>query len=86
VGGRRIGAIRGRVQYRLPGGHYAKLDRKTGEILSVKADRTPYKNVVILREPPVLAMGQRAPARRESTRRVGYPLLHEPSWRARVHP
>ena len=50
-GGRRIGAIRGRTQFLLPNGHYAKRDRATGEILSIKADRKPYKNVVIEREP-----------------------------------
>jgi hypothetical protein len=51
VGGRRIGAIRGRTQVMLPNGHYAKRDRKTGKILSVKADLKPYKNVVIERDP-----------------------------------
>jgi hypothetical protein len=50
-GGRRIGAIRGRTQFMLPNGHYAKRDRQTGAILSVKADRKPYKNVVIERDP-----------------------------------
>jgi hypothetical protein len=50
VGGRRIGAIRGRTQFMLPDGHYAKRDRHTGEILSVKADLKPYKNVIIERE------------------------------------
>jgi hypothetical protein len=51
VGGRRIGAIRGRTQFRLPSGHYAKRNRLTGEIMSIKADKKPYKNVVIEREP-----------------------------------
>jgi hypothetical protein len=51
VGGRRIGAIRGRTQLRLPSGHYAKRNRLTGEIMSIKADKKPYKNVVIEREP-----------------------------------
>lgn len=50
-GGRRIGAIRGRTQFMLPNGHYAKRDRRTGEILSIKADLKPYKNVVIERDP-----------------------------------
>ncbi len=45
-GGGRKGAIRGRTQFLLPNGHYAKRDRKTGEILSVKADTRPYKGVV----------------------------------------
>ncbi len=46
-GGGRRGAVRGRTQFLLPNGHYAKRDRKTGEILAVKADRTPFKGVVI---------------------------------------
>ena len=45
-GGGRKGAIRGRTQFLLPNGHYAKRDRKTGEILSIKADTKPYKGVV----------------------------------------
>lgn len=48
-GGRRVGAIRGRTQFMLPDGHYAKRDRRTGEILSIKADKKPYRNVVIER-------------------------------------
>lgn len=48
-GGRRVGAIRGRTQFMLPNGHYAKRDRRTGEILSIKADKKPYKNVIIER-------------------------------------
>jgi hypothetical protein len=48
-GGRRVGAIRGRTQFMLPNGHYAKRDRRTGEILSIKADTKPYKNVIIER-------------------------------------
>jgi len=45
-GGGRRGAIRGRTQFRLPSGHYAKRDRRTGEILAIKADLKPFKNVV----------------------------------------
>ena len=48
-GGRRVGAIRGRTQFMLPNGHYAKRDRRTGEILSIKADTKPYRNVIIER-------------------------------------
>ena len=48
-GGRRVGAIRGRTQFMLPNGHYAKRDRRTGEILSIKADKKPYRNVIIER-------------------------------------
>jgi len=44
--GGRKGAIRGRTQFLLPNGHYAKRDRKTGEIISVKADTKPYKGIV----------------------------------------
>lgn len=50
-GGRRAGAIRGRTQFMLPNGHYAKRDRRTGEIMSIKADTKPYKNVIIERTP-----------------------------------
>jgi hypothetical protein len=46
-GGGRRGAIRDRIQMLLPNGHYAKLDRTTGEILAVKADYSPFKGVVI---------------------------------------
>jgi hypothetical protein len=53
-GGRRVGAIRGRTQFRLPSGHYAKRDRRTGEILSIKADKKPYKNVIIERAPVMI--------------------------------
>lgn len=56
-GGRRVGAIRGRTQFMLPNGHYAKRDRQTGEILSIKADKKPYKNVIIERTPDT-AMGK----------------------------
>ncbi|MGI8486201.1 MAG: hypothetical protein ACR2OU_18320 [Thermomicrobiales bacterium] len=45
-GGGRRGAIRGRTQFMLPSGHYAKRDRKTGGILAIKADRKPFKGVV----------------------------------------
>jgi hypothetical protein len=51
AGGRRVGAIRGRTQFMLPNGHYAKRNRHTGEILSIKWDKTPYRNVIIERDP-----------------------------------
>ncbi|HVL23235.1 MAG TPA: hypothetical protein VM450_04075 [Thermomicrobiales bacterium] len=79
VGGRRIGAIRGRAQYRLPNGHYAKIDRKTGEILSIKADRTPYRNVVMLRSAP--AVESPTPTAPE---RPTLSPLDRPAWRART--
>lgn len=64
VGGRRIGAIRGRTQFRLPSGHYAKRNRQTGEVLSIKADRKPYKNVIIERESEIVpgVIGEPEPA------------------------
>ena len=52
-GGRR-GAVRGRTQFRLPDGRYAKVDRATGKILSIKSDRNPYKGVVVTEAPSVL--------------------------------
>jgi hypothetical protein len=58
----RRGAIRGRYQFRLPNGRYAKVDRTTGRILSVKADRKPYKGVVIVAAPA--RMPRRAGERR----------------------
>lgn len=50
-GGGRRGAIRGRTQFLLPNGHYAKRDRQTGEILAIKADLKPFKGVVREKEP-----------------------------------
>ena len=68
-GGHRIGAIRGRTQFMLPNGHYAKRDRRTGEILSIKADKKPYKNVIIERMPDIAAV-QTAPAPRAAKTRA----------------
>lgn len=50
-GGGRRGAVRGRTQFLLPNGHYAKRDRQTGEILAIKADLKPFKGVVKEKEP-----------------------------------
>ena len=86
VGGRRIGAIRGRTQVKLPNGHYAKRDRRTGEIISIKADLKPYKNVIIEREPvaPAPEAALDAPIMvRADVARLGLPLLDRPSWRIR---
>jgi hypothetical protein len=83
IGGRRIGAIRGRTQFRLPSGHYAKRNRWTGEILSVKADLEPYKNVVIEKPQPTPTTGYAFPARGDTSGRVSLPLLDRPIWRAR---
>ena len=79
VGGRRIGAIRGRTQFRLPSGHYAKRDRRTGEILSIKADRKPYKNVVIEKTPPTDIDLAALPGRRGRARRGVVTLLRQPA-------
>jgi len=64
-GGGRRGAIRNRMQFRLPNGHYAKVNRTTGAILSIKADRHPYKGVVIQRNPSptMVAQALATPAR-----------------------
>jgi hypothetical protein len=52
-GGRR-GAVRGRTQFRLPNGRFAKVDRATGKILSIKADGRPYKGIVIIPAPSTM--------------------------------
>jgi len=41
----RRGAVTGRSQFVGPGGHHVKRDTKTGRILNVKADLTPFKGV-----------------------------------------
>jgi hypothetical protein len=51
AGGGRRGAIRNRIQFRLPNGHYAKVNRNTGQVIAVKADRKPWKGVVITAAP-----------------------------------
>ena len=79
-GGGRRGAIRNRLQFRLPNGHYAKRNRATGEILSVKADRTPYKGVVIERDPsPALIAAAMASSRR-APRGVLPAFSGRPAW------
>jgi len=70
-GGGLVGAIRGRTQFLLPNGHWAKRDARTGEVLSVKADKKPYKNVV--REKPVPVIAKREP-------RPVYPRVQAWSW------
>lgn len=66
----RLGAIRGRTQFKLPSGHYAKRDRQTGEILSVKADFKPYKGIVIEKHPPTTVPPVRADRSRRPRRQV----------------
>jgi hypothetical protein len=41
----RRGAVKGRSQFKGPGGHPVKRDTKTGRILDVKADLKPFKGV-----------------------------------------
>ncbi len=43
--GHREGAVRGRSQFRTPQGDWAKRDDKTGRILDIKRDGTPFKGV-----------------------------------------
>lgn len=66
----RRGAVRGRTQFKLPTGHYAKRDRQTGEILSIKADFKPYKGIIIEQTPPTsIPASHPALAGAESSRR-----------------
>ena len=81
-GGGRRGAVRNRTQFRLPNGHYAKRNRQTGEILSIKADRTPYKGVVIDRNPTADMIARALATPRKA--RVNLPALPaRPAWRDR---
>jgi hypothetical protein len=73
--GGRIGAVRGRTQFQLPNGHYAKRDARTGEILSVKADLKPYKGIVKEKPAP------QAPAK--PTVRITFPRLGAWEWGVR---
>jgi hypothetical protein len=43
--GSRKGAISQRSQFKMPTGQYVKRDTKTGRIIDVKADNTPFKGV-----------------------------------------
>jgi hypothetical protein len=43
--GHREGAVRERSQFQTPSGDWAKRDAKTGRILDVKSDGTPFKGV-----------------------------------------
>jgi hypothetical protein len=75
TGGRR-GAIRNRTQFRLPNGHYAKVNRTTGQIIGVKADRKPWKGVVITAAPARLP--------RRAGNRLNLPqLMTRRNWTAR---
>ena len=39
------GAVRGRSQFKTSSGNSAKRDTKTGRIVNVKSDKTPFKGV-----------------------------------------
>jgi hypothetical protein len=82
-GGGRRGAIRNRTQFHLPSGHWAKRDIRTGEIISVKADRKPYKGVVREKHAPATYMlPGTSPA--SKTARVALPsLVARPAWQTR---
>jgi len=43
--GHRKGAIVSRSQFKTPSGNYAKRDAKTGRIIDIKADKSPFKGV-----------------------------------------
>jgi hypothetical protein len=47
--GFRRGAVTGRTQFQRPDGHWQKRDERTGHLMSVKDDGTPFKGVA--REP-----------------------------------
>jgi hypothetical protein len=43
--GHRKGSVSNRSQFKLPNGQFAKRDAKTGRIIDVKADKSPFKGV-----------------------------------------
>lgn len=82
-GGGRLGAIRNRTQFQLPSGHWAKRDTRTGEIISVKADRAPYKGVVREKHPPASYVLPCPAPRPETVRVVLPPIVARRAWRPR---
>ncbi len=84
-GGGRRGAIRGRSQFKLPNGHYAKRDTRTGEIISIKADLKPWKGVVQEKHPPI-SLPTRRPLRPRTLRANLQPIPGRPVRRTRVRP
>lgn len=82
----RRGAVRGRTQFKLPSGHYAKRDRLTGEILSIKADLKPYKGIVIEKTPPtIIPASSPAPAEPDRRDRPTLPVIPgRPQWTTRT--
>lgn len=83
-GGGRIGAVRGRSQFQLPNGHYAKRDTRTGEILSVKADLKPYKGIVKEKQQQPLPLPGATHQTTAKARRP-FPPLHAWEWSVRRH-
>lgn len=82
-GGGRRGAIRNRTQFELPSGHWAKRDTRTGEFISVKADRTPYKGVLREKHPPATyALPGQSP-RAKAGRAALPPITARPAWHPR---
>lgn len=47
--GFRRGAVTARTQFQRPDGHWQKRDERTGHLMEVKSDHTPFKGVA--REP-----------------------------------
>ena len=82
-GGGRRGAIRNRTQFHLPSGHWAKRDIRTGEIISVKADRKPYKGVVREQHAPATYVLPGTSTRPKTVRVALPPIVARPAWRTR---
>ncbi|MDQ3442027.1 MAG: hypothetical protein M3490_00225 [Chloroflexota bacterium] len=82
-GGGRRGAIRNRTQFELPSGHWAKRHTRTGEIISVKADRTPYKGVLKEKHPPATYVLPGATPQGKVVRVALPPIMARPLWRTR---
>ena len=43
--GHRVGAVKGRSQTKLPSGHWVKRNSVTGQFMSIKSDKAPFKGV-----------------------------------------
>lgn len=43
--GFRRGAVTGRTQFQRPDGHWQKRDERSGEMMEVKSDNSPFKGV-----------------------------------------
>ncbi|HEV2073767.1 MAG TPA: hypothetical protein VGR29_09020 [Thermomicrobiales bacterium] len=84
-GGGRIGAVRGRTQFQLPNGHYAKRDTTTGVILSVKADLKPYKGIVKEKQLQQSLPDTTVASPVARGRRAAFPPLRAWEWSIRRH-